>query len=389
MPRVLHVITSLDPDGAQTMLLKLVSRSHGDRFRHAVVALRGGSLARRFADLGVDVSIAGVSRPTSLPAAFFRLRRAVRAARPDVIHGWLAHGNVAAEAARALGAPRATVLWNVRDTNPDLHAKGFGPRAVPRLAGLLSRRPARVVNNSVESARVHTETLGYDPERWEIVPNGFDTSEFRPSPAARRAVREEIGVADGAPLVGLVKRYHADKGHGVFFDAAREIAATRPDARFLLAGRGTGRDNAAVLDELSARGLSDRFVLLGHRDDARRVHCALDVAVSSSETEGFPNTIGEAMACGVPCVVTDVGDSARLVGDTGSVVAPRDPSALAAAVGALLDLDASAREALGDRARERVEREYSLDAVVGLYERLYASAARTGSEGTVLSPCAE
>src|SRR5690606_25925134 len=218
--------------------------------------------------------------------------------------------------------------------------------------------------------RLHVEQ-GYRDDRFLVIPNGFDMDRFRPSDDARRALREELGLPSDALLVGLVARWHPVKDHAGFLRAAGIVSRAHPDARYLLVGSDCDRSNAALAGLVDEIGLAGRVHLLGARDDIARVTAALDVAASSSTGEAFPNVLGEAMSCGVPCVTTDVGDSAHIVGDTGRVVPPRDPRALATALSELVGMSREQRVELGRRARERVRDNFELGRVVGLYEAAF------------------
>ena len=177
-------------------------------------------------------------------------------------------------------------------------------------------------------------------------------------------------------LVGLVARHHPMKDHAGFFHAARLVAQACPSVRFVMIGRGTN-SQSPVADLARANQLENRVFLLGERSDMPRLTAALDIACSSSAWgEGFSNTIGEAMACGVPCVVTDVGDSAYAVGDTGISVPPNNPQALADAISRLVAAGSERRHCLGEAARRRIETEFSLAAIVHRYEELYREYAK-------------
>jgi glycosyltransferase involved in cell wall biosynthesis len=239
----------------------------------------------------------------------------------------------------------------------------------------LSRRlPARVVCCSERSRELYLGK-GFAPEKILVIPNGFDTGAYRPDPVARLSVRQELGLDPNTPLIGLVARYHVLKDHTNFLRAAAELARRAADVRFVLCGQGVDASNAELVARVASLGLSSRVLLLGHREDSARVQAALDVATSSSVSEAFPLAVGEAMACGVPCVVTDVGDSARIVGPFGRVVPPRDPRALAAAWLELLVMDAADRGQIGQAARGRVRELFDLDAITRRYEALYTHLA--------------
>ncbi len=246
-------------------------------------------------------------------------------------------------------------------------------RACARLSRLL---PTRIVCCSEASRQVHVG-LGYPPERMVMIPNGTDLATYRPDPLARLLVREELGIPHEAPLIGLVARFHPMKDHLTFIRAADLIQSERPEAHFLLCGDGVTWENRELATWIERVGLRSRFHLLGRRDDLPQLNSALDIASSSSYYgEAFPLVIGEAMACGVPCVVTDVGDSALIVGETGYIVPPQNPEALAAGWLRMLNQTPEARQALGKDARRRIEARFALKTVVRRYEHLYDGLCR-------------
>jgi glycosyltransferase involved in cell wall biosynthesis len=210
----------------------------------------------------------------------------------------------------------------------------------------------------------------------QVIPNCFDLDRFRPSADARRSVRQELGLDDSARLIGLIGRLHPMKGHELFIRAMRLVSAEFADARFVLCGRDVTWDSPQLNTWIDAQGLRERFHLLGERDDVPRILAACDLAVSASSTEGFANVIGEAMACETPCVATDVGDASRILRDSGLVVPPGDPGALADGCARLLRLDAEARRQLGRRGRQLVFENYSVESVTAQYTNLWHEVAR-------------
>jgi len=207
-----------------------------------------------------------------------------------------------------------------------------------------------------------------------VIPNGFDLTAFSPDPTARLAVREEFGLAADTMLIGHVARHHPMKGHANLLKAASLVVVRYPDARFLLVGLNVSKDNLELMAEIDGLKLRKNIVLAGERKDVPHLVAAMDLAVSASEWgEGFPNVVGEAMAAGVPCVVTDVGDSASIVGDCGLVVPPGNAEALAAAICELLASEPERRQQMGRDARARVCEKFSIERVGRMYLDLYQS----------------
>lgn len=379
----LAVITSgLGPGGAEMMLYKLLTRLDRRRFAPAVFSLRGDELfVKLLREADIAVHTANLGGPGGGLPGLLRLRRQLAGFRPHLLQGWMYHGNAAAWLAARTLSPRPPVAWSVRQSLPDLAQERRGTALVVRACAQLSGQAAAIVYNASQAARDH-EALGFDAARTRTIPNGFDTVACQPSVVAHAALRQELGLPEGSLLAGLVARHHPVKNHAGFLAAAAAVAQALPAAHFVLVGQGVSADNLALAALLSRHGLAGRCHLLGERRDIHQVTAAFDVAVCASFTEGFPNVVGEAMACAVPCIVTDVGDCASIVGDTGLVVPPRDTPALAAAMHQLLAAPAAERAALGLAARQRIERVFSIDAVVHQYETLFASLA--SKEG----PCA-
>lgn len=374
--RLLHIITGLRLGGAETTLWRLMSRIDRDRFAVDVISLSGdGVVASMLGEIGITPRALQMRPGVPDPRALIRLRSWIQELRPDVIQTWLYHADLlGGVTGAALGIP---VVWNLRQG--DLSWRGnklttlLTAKSCAALSGWL---PARIVSCSY-AARVAHERLGYAREKFAVIPNGFDVKRFKPNPAARARIRCELGVSERTRLIGLVARFHVQKDHRNFFEACARIAV-QENVHFLLCGDGIDWNNRALVAAVAAAGVADRCRLLGVRFDIPEVMSALDVAVSSSFGEGFPNVVGEAMACGVPCVATDVGDCAIMVGETGKVVPPGDPNALAGAVLELLALAPDARRRLGVAARRRIATRFDLSSVTRAYERMYRDVAGAG-----------
>jgi glycosyltransferase involved in cell wall biosynthesis len=374
--RVAHVITGLGVGGAETMLYRLLSVLPRADFEPMVVSLSPpGPMGERIAGLDVPVLSLGMSNRLPQPQALARLAWELHRFRPDVVQTWMYHADLLGGVAARLATP-AAVVWGLHNSTLDPARTPWSTRAVVGACARLSRRVPRCILSCSAVARDVHAALGYDAGRMVVIPNGFDLGAFRPSAADYTDVRAELGLAADAVLIGLVARWHPQKDHASFVAAAALVAQQRPDVRCLLVGTDMDERNAELGALIAGAGLGDRCHLLGERTDIPRLAAALDIAVSAAAFgEAFPLVVGEAMASGVPCVVTDVGDSAVMVGSTGRVVPPRDPAALAAGIDALLALPGAERHALGAAARARVSAEYDLAVVAARYAELYRSLA--------------
>jgi glycosyltransferase involved in cell wall biosynthesis len=369
MPNILHLITGLEIGGAERMLARVVARINRERFPSAVVSMTGvGRIGREIAEAGVSLHTLDMPRGLPDPRAIPKLARLMRAVRPDIVQTWLYHADLLGLFVQRLGlAPH--LIWNLRCT------ESTGSPVVRWMLTRFSGFPDAVIANSETGKRFH-ESIGYRPQRWLTIPNGFDMAALRPNREAGRQRRAELGIPSDAAAVLMPARFDPMKDHATFVAAAARVAAGCRDAVFALAGAGADPANSALNSMIEAHGLDARILLLGERRDLDALYPAFDVVVlSSAYGEGCPNVLGEAMACGVPCVATDVGDSALMIGDTGAVVPPRDPQALAAWIERLIALAPEERHALGLRARERIRRDYDLDAIVARYQALYEEIA--------------
>jgi glycosyltransferase involved in cell wall biosynthesis len=367
-PTILHVITDLGPGGAERMLGRLVLAATS--FRHVVVSLAEEKpLSATLRSSGIEVYGLGMRRGMPSLMAVLRLIRIISRNRPALVQTWLYHADFIGLIAARLASCR-TVAWNLRCSNMDLSRYRWSTRFVVRLLARLSSRPSIVLVNS-EAGRDWHLRLGFHPREWAVVPNGIDTTLFRPNQHTRKIWRDRLGISAETVLVGAVARRDPMKDHETMLAAAAIAARAHPHIAFVFAGSGVTRDDpqlARLADTVSAP-----VHFMGECSDVPALMAALDVAVlPSAFGEGFSNVIGEAMATEVPCVATDVGDSASIIGSTGYVVPPRNPRALASAIGELV-ADPALRGQLGAAARHRIEEFYSLPVAVHYYETLWRS----------------
>ncbi len=377
MPKVIHIITGLNTGGAESMLYKLLAYSKGQGIEHEVIGLIGrGHTADRIQALGIKVECLNMNRRSISFNGEKKLIRAIRSSSPDILQGWMYHGNLASTWANIrTGIP---CCWNIRHSLYRLRDEPMTTAGVILLNGLFSRWAKVIVNNSRVSAGHHAR-FGYPLKRTRVIPNGFDTTLFSPNPAVYAQMRKELGVDGHQLLFGLIGRVHPMKDHPNFLDAAGIIARDVPNARFLMVGRDVNMATPIIADGIRRNALEGKVVMRGETQDVVPYMAALDCYVSSSFTEGFPNVVGEAMSTALPCVVTDAGDSAWVV-DNADLVAPvRNASRLAQAALKIANMAPQARKELGDKNRARVIANFSIKAIVDQYCTMYENivAGRT------------
>jgi glycosyltransferase involved in cell wall biosynthesis len=370
--KVTHVITTLHTGGAEMMLYRLLEHTDRTTFEPQVVSMTDiGAVGEKIQELGVPVRALGMRPGVPNPHGLLRLTRWLRSDPPDVVQTWMYQADLLGGLAAKLTGGIA-VAWGIHNAYLDSRSLKRIKRWTIRACAWSSRRlPNRIVCCSESSRRAHVE-LGFAKKKMLVIPNGVDPTTFKPDSGARSSVREELGLQEETPTIGLVARFDLPKDHRTFVRAAGLLHARMPDVNFVLCGEGITWANPQLVEWIDAAGVRSRCHLLGRRQDTPRLTAALDIAVcSSAYSEAWPLILGEAMACGVPCVVTDVGDCALIVGDTGRIVRPRDPEALADAWHELLTLSPNERARLSSAARLRAEERFSLSRTVTNYETLY------------------
>lgn len=374
--RICHVITGLPRAGAQRVLVDLLAHRDAEAFDAEVISLLPrDALATEIEALDVPLWCADLERDAALPWNLGRLAGHLWRRRPDLVHTWMYHGDVLGGLVTKLVHPRVPVVWHLHHGTLDFDRFRPSTRALAGVAAPLSHRlPSRIIACAESSRRLHVER-GYDASKMIVIRNGVDAERYRPRAPGARPLVAELGLSEPVRLIGLMARAHPQKDHPTFLAAARRLRAIRNDVHFILSGAGVQLDNPAF-----ASVRDDRHVhLLGEREDVEQLLPQLDISgLSSAAGEACSLVLLESMAAGVPCVTTDVGDSAYLIGSTGSVVPPRNPDALAGAWATLLSLDDDARRALGAAGRARVEAEFSLPRVARAIEAVYARLLKTG-----------
>ncbi|WP_297758802.1 glycosyltransferase [uncultured Shimia sp.] len=366
---VTHIITGLNVGGAERALYTLLTNGLEGPFRNRVISLMGpGHYGPLLQEAGIPVTCLHMSPGKPTPGALRRLLATVSGAQTEILQGWMLHGNLAATLARRWANRDAVLLWNQRTSLDAFAEETRIKRGLIRLEARLSTAPRAIIYNSARSRRQFTEH-GYNDERALHLPNGFDTGKWAPNAVARSAIRKELDLPRNARVIGYVGRGHPEKDPALLFQAFSSLHQRHRDAWLLAIGRNLDKFNPPEQNSL----------LLGQRSDVQDLMCVMDIFCLSSRTEGFPNVIGEAMATGLPCVTTDVGDARDIVGDTGWVAPPRNPERLAARLDEALSCSDEKLRDRGKRARARIISEFSISSVVDRYVSLYRSVAKEGA----------
>lgn len=370
--RVLHIITGLHTGGAEMMLLKLLREFDASRYEHYVISILGeGELSDDVAAVSKSVISLDIKSPVLFPIRLMKALNKSRKLGPNIIQGWMYHGNFFATIFRQLISQSAVVLWNLRCSEP---AKaGFVTEKIRSYCLQHSSKPDYVICNSYEGMDYH-KSIGYRPRESGVIGNGIDVVKFSPSSQKRRDFRRELGIDEGAIVIGIAASLREMKDYRTFFSAVEIMAKSHKNLVFVAAGRGISTDNPEVLS-MAKRAVSVADVrLLGEVSNMPGYMNALDVfTLSSKMGEGFPNVIGEAMATGTVCVVTDVGDSKLLVAQRGIVVNKQSPVELAAAWGEILTKSPEDLQELALLSRAHIVDNYQISSITKQYQDLYES----------------
>lgn len=376
--RVCHVIVGLNVGGAESMLKRLIESDPASIPETVVVSLTslgviGDSLRAR----GVCVHALGMLSFLHAPIALWRLIRLTRQYRPVIVQTWMYHADLLGGLAARVAGNRY-VIWGIRTTDIRVGAP-FGTVIVRWLCARLSRWIPSAIICAAEASRQSHIAVGYDAKKMVVIPNGYDFSWLNASFEERQSLRKQCGINQDEVVIGSLGRFHADKDQENFVRSAALLVPQYPQLRFLMVGRGLDLNNQPLVDWINRTGCMDRFVLLGERKDVPQCLAAMDIFCLHSRTEGFPNVLAEAMAMGLPCITTDVGDATMLLGDAGVVVPKENSVALVQGVERLLALDQDARHALGRRAKALVQARFSIARARERFEEVYRQVLNKGA----------
>jgi len=369
--KIFHLITTLNTGGAEMMLYKLLSRQNRQYFSSRVVSLiPPGPVGDRIKKQGIPVDHLNLTPGRVTPKALLRLKGLLQTFDPDILQTWLYHSDLLGIVAGKWAGVKK-IAWNIRSSNMNFADYRMTSKWTMGLCRRLSGWPDAVITNS-HIAKDYHRKLGYHPKEFIVIPSGFDLNRFRLNPAARSAVRKELNIAETNFCIAMIARYDPKKDHHTFFRAISKLNREDQKVNIICCGDSVTNQNQDLRKHVSDSGIDSIVQLLGRRDDIDDIMSAVDLVVlSSAYGEGFPNVIGEAMACEKVCVVTDTGDSAIIVGDKGKTVPPRDPDALARAINEVLQMSSEDRLQMGRDARMRIQTHFALDHIVEQYEKTY------------------
>lgn len=370
MKKICHITTGLNVGGAEMFLLNLATSLKLHGYQQTIISLLGeGDLSERVQENKIDLIHLGINR---YPWTWWRICKLpflLRKISPDIVQTWLYHADLIGGISSVFVSSK--LVWNVRQTDISIRNNKLEIVLVAKLAAALSRwLPQNIIFCSEKAQQSHVK-IGYKKEKSVVIPNGCDTSAYFYNKEKRKSVRQSLKIEDKYIVLGRFGRFDPQKDYRNFILAAGELLASNENLCFLMVGENITHENSDLMQMISKSREPGRFILLGKRTDLPDLYQALDIMVSSSLGEGFPNVVAEAMASEIPCVVTDVGESASLVGTTGRVVPKKNMKLLSQGCQELIDIGRSERLKYGALARQRILDFYSIERSVAVYMDLY------------------
>lgn len=364
MIKVTHIITGLGSGGAENMLYKLLKYSDKDKYKHVVISLMDeGVYGEKIKALGVEVYSLKLSKQNML-FSIIKARKVCK--NSHIVNTWLYHADLFGFVIAKI-CLRKKLIWNIRHSNLDKDANKPTTLKIIKLNSILSKYVDSITYNSHKALETHSE-VGYSNKKPIVIPNGFELDQFKYNLKDRIRIRKELGVKEDEKIIITVGRWDIQKDYYTLLKALNELKNQVVGFKMLMVGTNLDVKNAELVNLIDQYKLQDKIKLLGRRYDIPGLLSASDIYVSSSLGESFSNSIGEAMACELPCVVTDVGDSKLMVGETGKVVDAKDYINLADKLRIYVKTENLGRNR---DARDRVVGNYGIERISGKFEGNY------------------
>ena len=368
----LHIITSLNIGGAESMLHRLIKFKPELIDSTIVVSLTDdGKIGLMLKDMGVTVISLEMHNWFSILSVIFKLKKIIQKEKPKIIHTWMYHANLLGGIAELM-ANNKNIIWSIRRSNLK-YSESISTFFVMKIGALLSNIIPRKIVSVAESGVKNHEKYGYKKNKMIVIPNGFDLIKLKRDLLQRKIIRRKLDIFDDQLIIGSVGRFHDSKDYESLVASAPAVIRKFKNIKYMLIGRDIDSKNFTLMNWIAKTGYSSHFLLLGEINDVAKYMSAMDIFCLSSITEGFPNVVGEAMSMALPCVVTDVGDIKKLVGDTAIIVEPSNKQMLSQGLCEMLSHNTVKRNKIGLKGRQKVEGEFPLSLFCKKYYELYAS----------------
>ena len=368
---ILHVITSLGDGGAEGVLYRLCL--HDKICKHVVVSLSGkGKYSGSLEKIGVPVHCLNMKSTSANFLIWFKLIKIIRSYNPGIVQTWMYHADLVGGICSKIAGVKK-IFWGIRSSSLEAGNSKLLTITIAKILAMLSWvLPYKIILCAKSAADYH-KSMGYDQSKFFVITNGYDLSRLFQDSKLRGLYRKELGVGTATPLLGMVARYDNQKDHATLLKALQHIKTRGFEFRCVLAGKNIDWENLELVNAINSYGLGRDLILLGQIENIAKLMNALDVHVlSSAFGEGFPNVIAEAMACGVPCVGSNVGETAAIIGSTGWVVEPRNSIALAESIiNSFAELNSHRWNERQIEARKRIQANFEITKMVHQFHEVW------------------
>jgi glycosyltransferase involved in cell wall biosynthesis len=376
--KIVHIITSLDDGGAEHTLYKICK--YDKKNKHIVISLKGsGKYSRLLKKIKIKVYSINMRKEFSLFFKFLLMKKLLIFLKPDIVQTWLVHGDfIGGIVARLAGIKY--IVWNIRYSNLELDMVKFTTIIIIKILSKLSSLiPKFIIINSKRAKKIY-EIQGYNKSKLKFIPNGFDLSILKPNNTKKIKFKKKVKVNEKIPLIGTVARYDPRKDHANLIKAISILKSKKINFLCVLAGNNINESNTDLISIINKFKVQDRIKLLGQNKNIPELMSGLDIYVQSSSSEGFPNVVAEAMSCKTPCVVTNVGDAALIVGDTGWVVPPKNPPALARSLKiAISNIKFNNWKLRCSQARLRIKKNFDIINMINSYNKVWKNVLQSNN----------
>lgn len=369
--KILHIITSLLDGGAEGVLFRICS--HDKNNKHLVISLRGnGKYGKLLLKKGIKIYTLNMQPGKFSISSFFKLIKILKKEQPNIVQTWLYHSDFFGGVATRVAGIK-NLIWNIRHSDFDKkHTKKKLLILIKILAKISSFLPKRIIFCSKKSIKLHKK-IGYQANKIEYVPNGYDTKKFKPY------TKKDINDVDHKTLLGCVARLHPQKDHKTLLHALNIVKKKYVvNFKCILVGLGMEKKNLKITNLIKKYNLEKEILLIGSRKNINTIMRKIDIHIlASSYGEAFPNVIAEAMASGTPCVATNVGDTSLIVGNTGWITKPNNPKLLAKKIVQAIKKSRSKEWKNQCKiARDRIVKNFSIKRMTDNYNKIWLKTVK-------------
>jgi len=370
---ILHIITGLNRGGAEKSLFSLTTTLQNEtNLQHLVLSLTtGGTLEQKFNDSGILTFSLGLNKLRFIHA-YKTLQYILQNKQPVIIQGWMYHGNIISSLVKYIFNCKIPIVWNIRHSLYNIKHEKYFTRVVIKICSMISINTDAIIYNSKKSASLH-EKYGYKKNKTVVINNGFIIPNIANKLKEQKKFRVMYNISKNNKIIGMVGNYRSFKDYPTCIKAFSKIKINFPDVTFVLVGIQISKENDELMRLIKLYQIEKDILLLGEIKETANIIKSFDIFMLSSMSESFPNVIAEAMSLSIPVVATDTGDVKRIVENTGLVVESRNPDSLGNACIKLLKYDSAKLSSLGNKARHRIQTNYSLAQMTIKYNELYSS----------------